>query len=181
MALVLLHYSDSTIRRWITDYQNDLGLRIDLSTRLEQENDAAELEIRRTTQLEEPERKVLIAARRGQGVFRSNVESIESACKATGVRERSLLHAAHIKPWRVSTNAEKLDGHNGMLLSPHAHLLFDRGLITFNESGLVNPSPLLPVAIQRAWALPNRDIKTRLTDGQQEYLEFHRENVFLSA
>jgi len=64
-------------------------------------------------------REQLVGARRGQGVFRSNVLLREGACRVTGVDEPRHLKARHIKPWRHASDAERLDGANGLLLSPH--------------------------------------------------------------
>src|SRR5690606_13635344 len=87
-------------------------------------------------------KKTVILARRGQGKFRSNVEAVESACRLTGITNPSLLIASHIKPWRhCSTAGERLDGMNGLLLTPDADLLFDRGFISFADSGEVLVSP----------------------------------------
>ena len=79
-------------------------------------------------------RDQLARARRGQGVFRANVLLRESACRVTRVDEPRHLKASHIKPWRDATDAERLDGSNGFLLSPHVDHLFDEGYITFSAS-----------------------------------------------
>jgi hypothetical protein len=46
--------------------------------------------------LDETERRALILARRGQGLFRANVQSIERACRVTKVERREHLIASHI-------------------------------------------------------------------------------------
>jgi putative restriction endonuclease len=61
----------------------------------------------------------IVRARRGQGVFRANVLLIEDYCRVTKVTDRRHLVASHIKPWRDASDAERLDGTNGLLLSPH--------------------------------------------------------------
>ena len=68
-------------------------------------------------------------------MYKSRVELLEEGCRVTGVRRPQHLVASHIKPWRDSTDAEKLDGHNGLLLSPHVDHLFDRAYISFSDSG----------------------------------------------
>ena len=69
--------------------------------------------------------------RRGGGrVFKSNVRLNENKCRVTGITDQRLLIASHIKPWAVSSDKEKLDGCNGLLLSPR---LFERGLISFGN------------------------------------------------
>jgi hypothetical protein len=49
------------------------------------------------------------------------------------VNEPRHLKASHIKPWRDATDGERLDGANGLLLSPHIDHLFDEGYITFSN------------------------------------------------
>ena len=64
----------------------------------------------------------------------SNVLLREQYCRVTGVRETRHLKAGHIKPWRDATDGERLDGANGLLLSPHIDHLFDEGYITFSRA-----------------------------------------------
>ena len=87
------------------------------------------------TDIGEVERTQLVRARRGQGVFRANVRLTESRCRVTHLSDPAHLHASHIKPWKDSTDEEKLNGCNGLLLSPHVDHLFDRGLISFTDNG----------------------------------------------
>jgi hypothetical protein len=91
-----------------------------------------DMSIDATTRLE------LIAARRGQGIFKKRIYEFENGCRLTQIRTSSLLIASHIKPWRLCGSAqERLDGANGLLLAPHVDLLFDRGLISFEDDGSV--------------------------------------------
>ena len=74
------------------------------------------------------EKVQVIKARRGQGIFRTNVQQYENACRVTGIESGFLLIASHIKPWRSCVSStERLDGNNGLLLTPHVDRLFDRG------------------------------------------------------
>ena len=57
----------------------------------------------------------LIRARRGQGIFRANVRLNEKFCRVTGVSNPNFLRASHIKPWKDSSDEEKLSGCNGLL------------------------------------------------------------------
>jgi putative restriction endonuclease len=125
----------------------------------------------------------LTLARKGQGLFRSRVGTIEKACRLTGIENPQLLVASHIKPWRMCTTAaERLDGANGLLLAPHVDRLFDRGLISFRASGEVLISPRL--AIQDLDRLGLRDACNRdcgaFSPEQEGYLSFHRTQVHLS-
>lgn len=120
----------------------------------------------------------LIQARVGQGWYRSRVELIEPCCRITGVHDRRFLRASHIKPWAHSTDAEKLDGHNGLLLAPHVDHLFDRGFITFGDDGAVQISPKLPVEVWNAWSLKLAAPRVLLAQ-QALYMAYHRAHVFL--
>lgn len=59
-------------------------------------------------------KQALIRARRGQGLFKERVAAIESRCRITGVENPIHLIASHCKPWRDSTNEERLDGEKGL-------------------------------------------------------------------
>lgn len=123
----------------------------------------------------------IIKARRGQGVFRANVQKYEQGCRVTGIESGFLLIASHIKPWRSCANSyERLDGNNGLLLTPHVDRLFDKGYITFDDLGsLVISSKIGEENIFRlGLAQPKSDVIC-FAEEKQRYLDYHRENVFL--
>ena len=85
---------------------------------------------------DETEREVLAKARVGQGRFRADLVAAwrkGEVCALTGLAIPEMLIASHIKPWRDSTNEERLDPMNGLLLVAHADKLFDRHLMSFYE------------------------------------------------
>lgn len=93
------------------------------------------------------EREVLAKARVGQGRFRADLVATwrkGEVCALTGLEVPEMLIASHIKPWRDSTNAERLDPMNGLLLVAHADKLFDRCLMSFREERGVFVSVLHP-------------------------------------
>lgn len=122
-----------------------------------------------------------VKARRGQSLFRFSVFQIESACRLTGIANPDLLIASHIKPWRLcETTHERLDGANGLLLTPHVDRLFDRGLISFSDTGEVLRSAGLASDDLGRLGL---DLACRRNVGpfspqQQAYLDHHRKVVF---
>jgi len=83
----------------------------------------------------ETDRLAIIRARIGQGLFKERVGQIESRCRITGVENPAHLVASHCKPWRDSNNEERLNGENGLLLTPSIDHLFDRGFIGFEDNG----------------------------------------------
>lgn len=85
-----------------------------------------ESKIESDRRIPETEREALIVARRGQGLFKQRVMEIETRCRITGVTNPIHLRASHCKLWRDSNNEERLDGENGLLLTPTMDHLFDR-------------------------------------------------------
>lgn len=100
-------------------------------------DDVEEATIVATNIISDTEKEQLVKSRRGQGIFRDNLKRLEKCCRVTGVSDERLLVASHIKPWRDASNEERLDGSNGLFLSPHVDRLFDRGLISFSEGGYI--------------------------------------------
>jgi len=143
-------------------------------------DDIAAVEIERRADIGPVEKRALIDARRGHGVYRRNLEKIEIACRITGLLDRRHLRASHIKPWRDSTDEEKLDGFNGLLLSPHFDHLFDLGYLSFDDDGTLKVSRYLNPAVLRAWYLDRARRVGPFRPEQRRYLEYHRANVFES-
>ena len=120
----------------------------------------------------------LTKSRRGQGIFKANVRLVETSCRVTGVTNIKHLRASHIKPWAASDNNEKLDGFNGLLLSPHVDHLFDRGYISFKNSGDLLVSKELNPTILEQWSLDISKNVGSFKANQNKYLEYHRDAVF---
>jgi len=140
-------------------------------------------QVRNDAQIPETDRQAIVLARRGQGLFKQRVMRIERACRITGVTREEHLRASHCKPWRDATNDERLDGENGLLLTPNADHLFDRGFIGFEANGDVLISPVAhKESLSRMGLDPKRPPNVGgFSDGQRRYLEFHRENVLLRS
>jgi putative restriction endonuclease len=142
-----------------------------------------EVDIRENRQLEETERQALIQARRGQGLFRAKVQSIERACRVTKVDKPEHLIASHIKPWRDSSNDERLDGENGLLLTPTIDHLFDKGFISFESNGDLVISPVADLlSLRRMGLAPDRPINVgSFSLGQRGFLDYHRDDVLRAS
>ena len=140
-----------------------------------------EQELIQDQSIEETMKSTLIMARRGQGAFRERVKFFEGSCRVTGVDKPELLIASHIKPWATSDNEERLNGHNGLFLSPHVDKLFDSGFISFENNGEIMVSPSLDKNVLDRWSIdPLSKVKT--FGGEQAYfLETHRRAVFRAA
>ena len=93
------------------------------------------------------------------------------------------LRASHCKPWRDATNAERLDGQNGLMLTPSIDHLFARGFISFRKDGrlLVSPVAHKP-SLERMGVPTERTFEAGLfSSAQAGFLEYHRDEVFLNS
>jgi len=120
------------------------------------------------------EKVSLTKSRVGQGLYRERLQTIETSCRITGVSDPQLLTASHIKPWAVSTDVEKLDGNNGLFLSPHIDRLFDRGLISFSDTGDLLISGLVAEDQLTRWGIYQGVNVGAFNAKQSEYLAWHR-------
>lgn len=130
--------------------------------------------------LDETTREQVIDARRGQGLFRAELEKAwDTRCCVTGVKQSALLRASHIKPWRSSNNHERLDPNNGLLLVASLDAAFDAGLISFRFDGAIQLSPQLkPADALSAGIYNDLSISKPISSAQQHYLQYHRDHIF---
>lgn len=119
----------------------------------------------------------LAVLRVGQGIFRDRLITYwQGSCPLTGISDQALLRASHIKPWKdCETDEERLDVHNGLLLSALWDAAFDRGLVTFDDNGRPMLSTQLSeeAATELRWQNP-----ITLTDQHRACLHWHRAKVF---
>jgi len=123
----------------------------------------------------------LVIQRVGQDLFRSGLlEYWEGHCAITGLDIPALLCASHIKPWaECSTDAERLDIFNGLLLATHLDSLFDKGFITVTDVGEIDISPCLSGKHRKLLGVDSTFGVVRLAEGHKLYLQYHRTAVFL--
>lgn len=121
-------------------------------------------------------RDALIQARVGQGKFRTDVTNLwgkGEVCSLTGIDVPELLIASHIKPWRDSDDAERLDACNGLLLAIHVDKAFDKYLLSFSESRgdfSVSMHPRVVAALRKTGVTPSMKLMTshmNLSDGRR--------------
>jgi hypothetical protein len=124
----------------------------------------------RTTEAER-----MMIQRIGQDVFRDALMNYWAGrCPLTGITERGLLRASHIVPWADCNDAQRLDVHNGLLLSALWDAAFDRGLISFGDDGSVLVSPDLSLDARRALGLAGTPALPGLVEEHRKNLQVHR-------
>jgi len=134
------------------------------------------------TQIPETTRIAIVRARIGQGIFREEVSKIEKYCRITGVEDADHLIASHIKPWKDSDNQERLSRFNGLMLTPSADHLFDKGFISFSDSGhLIYAARVNRIALSKM-KIPEEGFNVgRFTQDQIQFLRHHRDFVLKKA
>lgn len=136
--------------------------------------------------LSDTEREQVVLARLGQGCFRADlITAFGGRCGLTELKFEPVLRASHIKPWRDSTNIERLDADNGLLLRADIDALFDTGYITFGADGELLRAAAIPESAVQALAAigvyeQRRLPESVLTPGRRAFLAYHRASVFQS-
>ena len=124
------------------------------------------------------ERTGLVTSRVGQGAYRKSIiHRWEYKCAVTGFDKLSVLIASHIVPWAKAEDNERLDVHNGLLLSPTYDALFDRHLITFEDSGEIILSEKIELKAFEKIGVTGKEKILKLSYSNLEYLDRHRSNL----
>ncbi|HEY7157698.1 MAG TPA: HNH endonuclease [Gemmataceae bacterium] len=124
-------------------------------------------------------KEALVKARKGQGVFRTQVlQRWGNACAVTGSLTLDAIRASHIKPWKQSSDAERLDPANGLPLVASLDALFDRGLISFEGSGKMIVSGRLSKQERRIFGITGRALMQKPAPETAKYLKYHRQYRF---
>jgi hypothetical protein len=123
----------------------------------------------------------MVKQRVGQDTFRQALlDYWGGACAVTGVDQPAVLRASHAKPWAVcGDDKERLNVFNGLLLTANLDALFDRGLITFDDEGVLRCSSLFTHGQLTSLQLMS-DLRLRwIALEHQPFLAWHREKVFV--
>lgn len=134
----------------------------------------------RLAAIPETERTREVRQRIGQDVFREALMDMwQGRCAVTGLAlPTQLLRASHAKPWAKASDRERLDPFNGLLLSIHLDAMFDSGLITFSDAGVLLCSQHLDASVRGHFSI-SEGLRLRThSPGHVPYLAWHREYLF---
>ncbi len=148
---------------------------------LDEYEKAVEEEISGNTDIRGTETERLVCVRVGQDVYRKALCAYwKNSCAVTGITIPQLLRASHAKPWaECESDAERLNVYNGFLLAAHLDALFDTGLISFDDSGLIMISSNVPTAELRQLGIDHKTALRWIDSRHHPFLYWHREKVFL--
>jgi putative restriction endonuclease len=120
-----------------------------------------------------------VDVRIGQDKFRKKLIEYWKGCSVTKVKLIEVLKASHIKPWAKSSDEERLDRDNGLLLNPMLDTLFDKGYISFKDNGQIIISTAQKRQLLKLGV--DKDLKlSKIEHGHIKYLEYHRLNIYRS-
>lgn len=122
------------------------------------------------------ERSGLITSRVGQGAYRKRIiHRWQYECAVTKFNKLEILIASHIVPWSKATDEQRLDVHNGILLSPTYDALFDKHLISFDHQGKIILSDTIETSAYEKIGVNGKEKIQNLSKYNFEYLDKHRE------
>ena len=120
------------------------------------------------------EKYALTKIRINQGAIRKNaLKKYNSHCAICNMNAEELLIASHIKAWTDSTESEKGDVDNILLLCPNHDALFDKHYISFDAFGQIIISPQITSENQKLLNI-NTDMHIELSDKMKDYMDYHR-------
>lgn len=129
-----------------------------------------------TNKPNETERAGLVLTRVGHGAYRKSIiHRWENKCAVTGFNDSRILIASHIHPWKDASNDERLDVNNGILLSPTYDALFDKHIITFENSGRIVLSNSLDKKEYDKIGVTGMERISKLNSDNIRYLQKHQE------
>lgn len=125
----------------------------------------------------------LVRQRVGQERYREALLTYwGGACAVTGVTVTEALRASHAKPWaECAEDAERMDAFNGFLLVANLDALFDRFMISFDDTGhLLASGRLSQSDLHRLGIHPGMKLRW-LVSQHRPYLLWHRSRFALDG
>lgn len=150
---------------------------INNGTELIEEIEQLETELTEDETISETEKEQIVKGRIGQSKFKQKLRTQSTQCALCAVNDERFLIASHIKPWSESTNEERLDVDNGLLLCPNHDALFDKGYLSFDKDGSLLVSNEIDDTT-RIFMNVNSNNRIQVTEKKRRYLEWHLKHRF---
>ncbi|WP_431028893.1 HNH endonuclease [Lysinibacillus sp. LZ02] len=128
--------------------------------------------------LAETEAEAKVKIRKGQQRFKRGLSPLwNNQCALCGIDLPALLIASHSKPWKDSTDEERLDIYNGLLLCCNHDALYDQGYIAFDGTGKIHISNEINEEDYEKYGIhPKMRVNRRQEN--KPYFKWHKRNVF---
>ena len=131
--------------------------------------------------LSDTEHLAEIQARRGQGKYRRLLMNYwDNKCAVTSCDIPETLRASHAMPWADCTSAnQRINKYNGFLLNANLDALFDKGLITFDDNGVIEISKTITKQNKNALGIADGMHLRKIDKNHLDFLHYHQENVWV--
>lgn len=128
--------------------------------------------------LTETESEAKTKVRLGKQKFGNELlDQWDGACAICGIGLPALLKACHSKPWKDSTEAERLDRYNGILLCHNHATLYEEGYIAFDGQGKIHISPQIPGEEFGKYAI-HAKVKVSRAEENKYYFKWQKRQLF---
>ncbi|TRZ40088.1 HNH endonuclease [Niallia circulans] len=129
----------------------------------------------------ETESEVKTKIRLGQQRFKKDLMSLWGCkCALCDIELPELLKASRSKPWKDSTNEERNDPYNGILLCSNHDALYENGKIAFDGQGRLHISPEINEEDYLKYGLLTKK-KIKLNQDNKVYFKWHKRNIWSKA
>lgn len=98
-------------------------------------------------------------------------------CALCNIELPSLLKASYAKPWKDSTNEERSNPHNGLLLCHNHDALYKEGFITLDGQGRLHISSTMKEEDYTMYGLAPK-MKIKLHAENKPYVKWHKKHIF---
>lgn len=98
-------------------------------------------------------------------------------CAICDINYDEFIAPVYIKTWDAASTSERLDINNLLMMCPLHRDMFEKGLITFNNKGIIKLSSLMRFENFKSLSI-NLFTSIDMTKEQVDYMEWHSKNVF---
>ncbi|OAH52919.1 MULTISPECIES: HNH endonuclease [Bacillaceae] len=126
----------------------------------------------------ETEAEAKAKIRLGQQKFKRELLPLwDHKCALCGIELPALLRASHSKPWKDSTDVERVDPFNGVLLCCNHDALYDKGYIAFDGQGRLHISSQIPEMDYVKYNIHPK-MKIARYEENKPYFKWHKRDIF---
>lgn len=131
------------------------------------------------TLIAEMELEIKTKLRRSKVQYRESLQPLwQNGCALCGIAIEEVLTASYAKPWKDSTDKERLDPFNGILLCKNHASLFDAGLIAFTGGGSLRIASRIAEQDYALYSL-EKSVKVSVSPEHAPFLRWHKRNIFI--
>ena len=116
---------------------------------------------------------------RGEQQFRKRLLPLwNNQCPVCGIELDALLKASYAKPWKDSSDPERLNPYNGIVLCSNHDAMFLSGFITISATGKLQVAKRISEEEYPLYGLA-KGLKIPVYPENESFLKWHKKNVFL--